>query len=82
VNVHVYDPHASPNEVAHEYGLTMADGIGKEYDAVVVAVAHQIFKEKTLDNYRAVSKSKLLLFDLKGLYDRGELNEGEIIWRL
>jgi UDP-N-acetyl-D-galactosamine dehydrogenase len=82
VNVHVYDPHASPNEVAHEYGLTMADGIGKEYDAVVVAVAHQYFKEKTLDDYRAVSKSKLLLFDLKGLYDRGELNEGEIIWRL
>ncbi|MFT6721413.1 MAG: UDP-N-acetyl-D-galactosamine dehydrogenase [Neolewinella sp.] len=82
VNVHVYDPHASPNEVAHEYGLTMADGIGKEYDAVVVAVAHQIFKEKTLDNYRAVSKSKLLLFDLKGLYKREDLNEGEIIWRL
>jgi UDP-N-acetyl-D-galactosamine dehydrogenase len=82
VNVHVHDPHASPNEVAHEYGLTMADGIGKEYDAVVVAVAHQYFKEKTLDDYRAVSKSKLLLFDLKGLYDRGELNEGEIIWRL
>jgi UDP-N-acetyl-D-galactosamine dehydrogenase len=82
VNVHVYDPHASPNEVAHEYGLTMADGIGKEYDAVVVAVAHQYFKEKTLDDYRAVSKSKLLLFDLKGLYNRGELNEGEIIWRL
>jgi UDP-N-acetyl-D-galactosamine dehydrogenase len=47
-----------------------------------VAVAHQIFKEKTLDDYRAVSKSKLLLFDLKGLYNRGELNEGEIIWRL
>jgi UDP-N-acetyl-D-galactosamine dehydrogenase len=82
VNVHVYDPHASPNEVAHEYGLTMADGLGKEYDAVVVAVAHQIFKEKTLDNYRAVSKSKLLLFDLKGLYKREDLNEGEIIWRL
>jgi UDP-N-acetyl-D-galactosamine dehydrogenase len=82
VNVHVYDPHASPNEVAHEYGLTMADGIGKEYDAIVVAVAHQYFKEKTLDDYRAMSKSDLLLFDLKGMYNREELNEGEIIWRL
>jgi UDP-N-acetyl-D-galactosamine dehydrogenase len=82
VNVHVYDPHASPNEVAHEYGLTMVDGIGKEYDAIVVAVAHQDFREKTLDDYRAMSKSDLLLFDLKGMYNRGELNEGEIIWRL
>jgi UDP-N-acetyl-D-galactosamine dehydrogenase len=82
VNVHVHDPHASPNEVAHEYGLTMADNIGKDYDAIVVAVAHQYFKEKTLDDYRAMSKSDLLLFDLKGIYNREELNEGEIIWRL
>jgi hypothetical protein len=29
-----------------------------------------------------MSKSDLLLFDLKGMYNRGELNEGEIIWRL
>jgi UDP-N-acetyl-D-galactosamine dehydrogenase len=82
VNVHVYDPHASPNEVAHEYGLSMVDSIGKDYDAVVVAVAHQDFKEKSLDDYRAVSKDDLLLFDLKGLYRREDLNEGEIIWRL
>jgi UDP-N-acetyl-D-galactosamine dehydrogenase len=82
VNVHVYDPHASPNEVAHEYALSMVDSIGKDYDAVVVAVAHQDFKEKSLDDYRAVSKDDLLLFDLKGLYKREDLNEGEIIWRL
>jgi UDP-N-acetyl-D-galactosamine dehydrogenase len=82
VNVHVYDPHASPNEVAHEYGLSMVDGIGKNYDAVVVAVAHQDFKDKTLDEYRDMSKDDLLLFDLKGMYNREDLNEGEIIWRL
>ena len=82
VNVHVYDPHASPNEVAHEYGLTMVDDIGKNYDAVVVAVAHKSFIEKSLEDYRAVSNGDLILFDLKGLYDRKRLKEGEIIWRL
>ncbi len=82
VNVHVYDPHASPNEVAHEYGLSMVDDIGKDYDAIVVAVAHKNFKEKSLDDYRTVSKDDLLLFDLKGMYDRSNLNDGEIIWRL
>lgn len=82
VNVHLYDPHASPNEVAHEYGLTMVDEIGKNYDSVVVAVAHRKFKSMTLDQFRAVSKGDLLLFDLKAIYDRDELKDGEVIWRL
>jgi UDP-N-acetyl-D-galactosamine dehydrogenase len=82
VNVHLYDPHASPNEVAHEYGLTMVDEIGKDYDAVVVAVAHKVFKAKSLNDYRSISKDNLLLFDLKAMYDRTELREGEVLWRL
>jgi UDP-N-acetyl-D-galactosamine dehydrogenase len=82
VNVHLYDPHASPNEVAHEYGLTMVDGIGKDYDAIVVAVAHDEFKRKSLDDFRAVSKDDLLMFDLKAIYKREELTDGEILWRL
>ena len=82
VNVHVHDPNASPNEVAHEYGLTLTEEVGKDYDAVVVAVAHTAFKEYNLDKFRSISRDTLLLFDLKGLYDRSQLTEGEIIWRL
>lgn len=82
VNVHVVDPHASPNEVAHEYGLTMVDEIGKNYDAVVVAVAHNAFRQKTLADFRAISTDTLLLFDLKAIYPREALLEGEVLWRL
>ena len=82
VNVHLYDPHASPNEVAHEYGLTMIDEVGKQYDAIVVAVSHAKFKSYDLDKFREMSRDNLMLFDLKGLYDRGQLNPGETIWRL
>jgi len=82
INVHLYDPFASPNEVAHEYGLTMTDEIGKDYDAIVVAVAHEEFKTKTLADFRNVSKDQLLLFDLKAIYSREEAQEGEVIWRL
>ena len=82
VNVHLYDPHASPNEVAHEYGLTMIDEVGKQYDAVVVAVSHEEFKGYTLDTFRELSRDNLLLFDLKGLYKRDELRDGETLWRL
>ena len=82
VNVQLYDPYASPNEIAHEYKLTMIEEIGKEYDAIVVAVAHKKFEAFTLDTFRQLSKNDLLLFDLKGLYDRKELHDREVIWRL
>ena len=82
INVHLYDPYASPNKVAHKYGLTMVDDIGENYDAIVVAVAHEIFKNKSLDDFRAMSKDDLLLFDLKAIYSREALTAGEILWRL
>lgn len=82
VNVHLYDPHASPNEVAQQYGLSMVDEVGKNYDAIVVAVAHKAFRGFTLDYFRSVSKGELLLFDLKAIYNRNEITDGEVLWRL
>ena len=82
VNVQVYDPNASPNEVAHEYGLSMVDNIGENYDAIVVAVGHKAFEEYGIAQFREISRGELILFDLKGLYDRSELKEGEVVWRL
>lgn len=82
INVHLHDPYASPNEVAHEYGLTMVDEIGKDYDAIVVAVAHAKFQAKTLDDFRSVSKDDLMLFDLKAIYPRERMTAKETIWRL
>ena len=82
VNVHLHDPLASPNEVAHEYGLSMVDEIGKNYDGVIVAVAHDAFSSMTLDQFRAISNGELLLFDLKAIYPREEIQEGETLWRL
>ena len=82
VNVQVYDPWASANEVAHEYGLSLLEKPGSDYDAVVVAVAHEDFKKMSLDQLRDLSRSELLLFDLKALYSREDATEGELIWRL
>ncbi|MCU0341639.1 MAG: nucleotide sugar dehydrogenase, partial [Spirosomaceae bacterium] len=45
INVHLVDPHASPNEVAHEYGLTLSDKASDNYDAVLLAVAHEEYKQ-------------------------------------
>ncbi|MBL7783095.1 MAG: nucleotide sugar dehydrogenase [Saprospiraceae bacterium] len=80
VNVHLADPHASPNEVAHEYKLTLADKISDDYDAIVVAVAHKEYRAYDLAYFKSIMKENPILMDLKGLY---EMNDDEVeYWRL
>jgi UDP-N-acetyl-D-glucosamine/UDP-N-acetyl-D-galactosamine dehydrogenase len=83
VNVHLVDPFASPNEVAHEYNLTLLDEPHKEYDAVVVAVNHRDFSLLTPDDFKSMMNGAPILFDLKGMYDRHVYaNSGIDYWRL
>jgi UDP-N-acetyl-D-galactosamine dehydrogenase len=80
INVHIIDPHASPNEVAHEYNLTLVDAPSGNYDAVVVAVAHDEYKALAASYFSGITTSDALLMDLKGLYE-GK-TEGLEYWRL
>ena len=68
VNVHVVDVHASPNEVAHEYKLTLIDKPSNDYDAVIVAVGHEEYKGLSEDDFANVMASDAILMDLKSLY--------------
>jgi UDP-N-acetyl-D-galactosamine dehydrogenase len=76
-NVAVYDPWADPKEVMREYGIellgarpTLEEKAGS--DAIVVAVAHDQFKE--LD-YSKFSKDGCVLFDVKSLLPEGVADE-------
>lgn len=81
INVHVVDPHASPNEVAHEYKLTMMESIGNDYDAVIVAVAHEEYKKLDHAYFKSISKEGgPILMDLKGIYEPSQ--NGLLYWRL
>ena len=44
IHVHIVDAHASPNDVAAEYGLNLMDKPVGPYDAVVVAVGHDAYR--------------------------------------
>jgi UDP-N-acetyl-D-galactosamine dehydrogenase len=68
VVVDFVDPHANASEVKHEYGLTLADSIGKGYDAIVLAVAHHAYKEFTENYFLSISNEHALFADLKGIY--------------
>ncbi len=83
VNVHAVDPYASPNEFAHEYGLTLMDAPSNDYDAVVVAVNHEPYKRLDLNYFKSIMKENPILMDLKAIYDPGIVRQnGLLYWRL
>jgi len=80
INVHIVDPHASPNEVAHEYKLSLLEQPTGPYDAVVVAVAHDEFKNLDAGYFHKLMPEKPLLVDIKAIYKH---LDGEMTcWRL
>lgn len=79
VNVHVVDPWASANEVAHEYGLSLIDTPVGTYDAIVVAVGHKEYKSLTKNDLQKLSNGEVLLFDIKGVL---KPEKGEFYWKL
>lgn len=82
INVHVYDPYASPNEIAHEYKLTLSENISDGYDAIVVAVGHKEFKAMTPEYFASITQPNPVIMDLKGLYDRNSFGQEVTYWRL
>ena len=82
INVTIHDPHANPEEIAHEYQLKMSAEIGNDYDAVLVAVAHEEFKKTNISEYLAMMNENPILFDLKGMYDKEAFSKSLTYWRL
>ncbi|MBK6901362.1 MAG: nucleotide sugar dehydrogenase [Saprospirales bacterium] len=81
VNVHVTDGYASPNEVAHEYKLTLLDNISNDYDAVVVAVNHHDYQKKDVAFFKSIMRENPILMDLKGIYSFPK-SDDLTYWRL
>ena len=78
--VDVVDPFASMEEVQKEYGITLIDSPRKLYDAVIVAVAHDVYKELDETYFQSITKPQAVLGDVKGLY-RGRIHD-MIYWSL
>lgn len=66
--VDVVDPYASPLAVEQEYGIELKEQPGKDYDAIVVAVAHKDYILLDENYFISLSNEKAVLGDIKGLY--------------
>jgi len=65
-NVDVFDPWINKEEAKHEYGISPIDQPQKnQYDAIVLAVAHNEFIELGVDEIRSFGKPEHVLYDVK-----------------
>lgn len=81
----VVDPYANEDEVEKEYEITMNKMSDiKDMDALVFAVAHDNFKELSVNDFIDMCKAdSRILFDIKGIFDKQELEKEKFVcWRL
>ena len=68
VNVDVYDPWVDTAEAEHEYNLKpISQPAAGKYDAVIIAVAHDQFKELGEAGIKAFAKDNAVIFDVKNV---------------
>lgn len=79
IQVHVVDPHGNPNELAHEYGISLIDKPLGDYDIIVMAVGHKAYLQMTVPDFEKLSKDELYMFDIKGVLDAAVYKN---YWRL
>jgi UDP-N-acetyl-D-galactosamine dehydrogenase len=74
-NVDVVDPWCSSEEAEHEYGLNLArEAKQGYYDAIILAVGHNEFKQLGADAIRKFGKTEHVLYDLKYLLDKNSVD--------
>ena len=66
INVDIVDPWCSNEEAQDEYGLSLTtEHKQNNYDAIILAVGHNEFKEMGAEKIRAQGKAEHVLYDLK-----------------
>ncbi len=70
----IYDPIANKNYLEKNILDKSINEFphGKKFDAILIAVSHDVFKNIPLSEYRSILKKKGFIFDLKGILNQSE----------
>jgi UDP-N-acetyl-D-galactosamine dehydrogenase len=73
INITIFDPLADPHDLHHEYGWTSVRELDKNkcYDALIIAVAHDDFKNLDLAK---LCKENKVIYDVKGMLPKSEVD--------
>jgi UDP-N-acetyl-D-galactosamine dehydrogenase len=73
VNVELYDPWVSESDAISMFGITTINKPKTEfYDAIVVAVGHEKFKEMGFSGLNKFLKPNHVVYDLKHLFEKND----------
>ncbi|WP_163120115.1 Vi polysaccharide biosynthesis UDP-N-acetylglucosamine C-6 dehydrogenase TviB [Acinetobacter pittii] len=74
LDLDIYDPWVNAEEVRQEYGLApINDIMPNTYDAIILAVAHEEFKNRSMSDYKLLGKKECVIYDLKYILDKKEM---------
>jgi len=76
LDIDIYDPWANKDEVEEEYGISITNEMNANvvYDAIIVAVAHDQFRNF---DFQKVRRNNGVIYDIKGFLDR-DLVDGRL----
>ena len=81
--VTVHDPLVDPGTARHEYGLALdPDALGRQYDVVVAAVPHRLYREMKPAEAAALAREGGLVADLHDLWRGGDFPANMDRWSL
>lgn len=73
IDVDVYDPWVSSEDASREYNISpINDPMKAAYDVIVIAVAHQQFKDMGIQVIRGFGKDTHIIYDMKYLFPAEE----------
>jgi UDP-N-acetyl-D-glucosamine/UDP-N-acetyl-D-galactosamine dehydrogenase len=73
IQVDVHDPWVNGDQAQHEFGLDLVQKpLDHTYDGIILAVAHDGFKEMGAKAIRKLGKDNHVLYDLKNVFDLQE----------
>jgi UDP-N-acetyl-D-galactosamine dehydrogenase len=74
--IDVYDPWADPAVVEHEYNLKLTTELpaNGQYDAVVMAVAHDEFRAMTAEQIHGLCRDVHVVYDIKYVLDQNAID--------
>lgn len=71
ISVDIYDPWVNPEEAKKEYDIDVINTIdGRKFDGIVLAVAHDDFKNMDRVALEKISNENAVIYDLKYVLDR------------
>ncbi len=73
LEVDVHDPWVKPSEAKREYGIDLVEAPQTgAYAGIILAVAHDTFRDTGSAQIRSLGADKHLFFDLKNVFDASE----------